>query len=123
MNAADRRTVEGILFTDEYQLTMGQLYFRLGWHERTVQFDHFFRHYPDYGTHQAGYCVNAGLGWLLDWMAAARFRDEDIAYLRAQQRHDGTPLFGEDYLAWLKARWSRPSCSKPPCSTTSTTRR
>ena len=47
---------------------MAQLYFRMGLHEQPVQFDHFFRHYPDYGTHQAGYCINAGLEWLLDWM-------------------------------------------------------
>jgi nicotinate phosphoribosyltransferase len=35
-----------------------------------VQFDHFYRRYPDYDQHQAGYCVNAGLAWLLDWMRA-----------------------------------------------------
>ncbi|MCL4858297.1 MAG: nicotinate phosphoribosyltransferase, partial [Caldilineaceae bacterium] len=59
MNATQRSEMEGILFTDQYQLTMAQLYFRAGLHEHTVQFDHFFRRYPDYGSHQAGYCINA----------------------------------------------------------------
>ena len=45
----------------------------------------FFRKYPDYGAHQAGYCVNAGLEWLLDWMQNAQVRDADIDYLRSQR--------------------------------------
>ncbi len=61
MNLSDRQIAEGLLFTDEYQLTMAQLYYRMGLHEREAQFDHFFRSYPDYGAHQAGYCINAGL--------------------------------------------------------------
>lgn len=93
---------EGILFTDQYQLTMAQLYFRAGIHEQPAQFEHFFRSYPDYGQHQAGYCVNAGLGTLIEWMQRVGFRDEDIAYLRAQRTRTGRPLFGEDFLRWLK---------------------
>lgn len=102
MKEAGRRTAEGILFTDQYQLTMGQVYFRAGLHERQAQFDHFFRNYPDYGTHKAGYCINAGLEWLLDWMREAHFRDQDIDYLRAQKGRAGTPVFGDDYLQWLR---------------------
>ncbi len=93
---------EGILFTDQYQLTMAQLYFRAGIHEQPAQFEHFFRSYPDYGQHQAGYCVNAGLGTLIEWMQRVGFRDEDIAHLRAQRTRAGRPLFGEDFLRWLK---------------------
>ena len=47
-------TAEGFLFTDQYQLTMAQLYYRIGLHEKEGQFDHFFRSYPDYGLHKAG---------------------------------------------------------------------
>src|SRR5436305_383159 len=101
MKEEERRTAEGILFTDEYQLTMAQVYFRMGLHERQVQFDHFFRSYPNYGTHQAGYCIVAGLEWLLDWMEGARFREEDIAYLRAQKTRTGNALFADDFLQWL----------------------
>jgi nicotinate phosphoribosyltransferase len=99
---SERETAEGILFTDEYQLTMAQLYFRVGLHERMAQFDHFFRSYPDYGAHQAGYCINAGLEWLINWMQEARFRDMDIAYLQAQTGQEGKRIFGDDFLRWLK---------------------
>jgi nicotinate phosphoribosyltransferase len=101
LNKSDRKTAEGILFTDQYQLTMAQLYFRTGLHEKQVQFDHFFRRYPDYGVHQAGFCINAGLEWLLDWMLAVRFRPEDIDHLRGQQGRQGNPVFGDDFLSWL----------------------
>lgn len=103
MRSSERATAEGILFTDQYQLTMAQLYYRMGLHDRLAQFDHFFRRYPDYGSHQAGYCINAGLGWLLDWMREARFRDEDIAYLRGQTARTGSRIFGDDFLAWLQS--------------------
>ena len=93
---------EGILYTDMYQLTMAQLYYRQGLHERIARFDHFYRSNPDYGIHQAGYCINAGLEWLLDWMEEVRFGDEEIDYLRAQKGATGEPLFAEDFLAWLR---------------------
>ncbi len=95
-------TAEGILFTDQYQLTMAQLYFRLGLHEAIVQFEHFFRNYPDYGLHKAGYCVNAGLESLLQWMQAARFREEDIDLLRSQRSPTGRRVFEDDFLNWLR---------------------
>jgi nicotinate phosphoribosyltransferase len=103
MNDRDRRIAEGILFTDLYQLTMAQLYFRMGMHERPARFDHFFRKNPDYGQHQAGFCINAGLEWLLDWMAEARFGAAELACLRGQQGRSGRPLFADDFLDWLAA--------------------
>lgn len=102
MRSTDQKTAEGILFTDQYQLTMAQLYFRMGMYEKEAQFDHFFRHYPDYDVHRAGYCINAGLEWLLDWMQPARFRDEDIEYLKSQTGRSGDPVFGQDFLDWLQ---------------------
>lgn len=102
MNSS-RRLAEGILFTDQYQLTMAQLYFRMGLHERESQFDHFFRSYPDYGAHQAGFCVNAGLDWLIDWMQEAHFGDEEIGYLRGMTSRTGQRLFADDFLGWLRA--------------------
>jgi nicotinate phosphoribosyltransferase len=104
MNLADRHTAEGFLFTDEYQLTMAQLYFRQGVHETDAQFDHFFRRYPDYsGLHKAGYCITAGLEWLLDWLRTATVREEDLEYLRAQTGRTGRRVFAEDFLWWLRA--------------------
>lgn len=102
MKPSERDRAEGILFTDEYQLTMAQLYFRMGLHEKRAQFDHFFRSYPDYGTHQAGYCINAGLEWLLRWMESARFREDDLDCLRSQKSRTGERLFRDDFLDWLR---------------------
>jgi nicotinate phosphoribosyltransferase len=106
MGPKDQRTAEGILFTDQYQLSMAQLYFRAGLHERQAQFDHFFRRYPDYGLHEAGYCVSAGLEWLLDWMREVRFREEDLEHLRAQRNRAGGQLFGDDFLDYLRRHGS-----------------
>ncbi len=94
-------TATGILYTDEYQLTMAQVYFRTGLHQTPAQFEHFFRSYPNYGAHQAGYCINAGLEWLLDWMQSARIQPEDLDYLRGQKNRHGDRLFADDFLAWL----------------------
>jgi nicotinate phosphoribosyltransferase len=102
MEPADRTVAEGILFTDQYQLTMAQLYYRMGLHEKQAQFDHFFRSCPEYGMHQAGYCVNAGLEWLLDWMRRARVQDEDIKHLRRQTDRTGRRVFRDDFLDWFR---------------------
>ena len=102
MKRKDFETAHGILYTDQYQLSMAQLYFRVGLHEKQAQFDHFFRGYPDYGTHKAGYCINAGLEWLLDWMRQTSCRDEDIEYLRAQKGQTGERIFQDDFLDWFR---------------------
>jgi nicotinate phosphoribosyltransferase len=92
---------EGILFTDQYQLVMAQLYFKTGMHEKPARFDHFFRYYPDYGLHKAGYCINAGLEWLVDWMQNSVFGKEEIELLRSQKSSNGNQLFKDDFLKWL----------------------
>ena len=101
MKTGDRKIAEGVLFTDMYQLTMAQLYYRTGLHEKQAQFDYFFRKYPSYHDHKAGYCINAGLEWLLDWMGESRFREQDIEHLRTQKSRSGKSLFDEDFLNWL----------------------
>jgi len=102
MDSSNRELTEGILYTDMYQLTMAQLYFRVNMQDRLVQFDHFFREYPDYGSHKAGYCVNAGLEWLLDWMRATSFSREEYEYLRHLTTRTGRRLFADDFLDWLE---------------------
>jgi nicotinate phosphoribosyltransferase len=96
-----RDIAEGILFTDHYQLTMAQLYHRFGLHTRLAQFEHFFRSYPDYGLHQAGYCITAGLGPLLDWMESVSFGPSELDALRQIRSTGGVQVFTEDFLAWL----------------------
>ena len=99
MDGPDR--LGGILGTDQYQLAMAQLYWREGLAERPAQFDYYFRRYPDYGTHQAGYCIAAGMGWLVDWMETVRFEQPDIDLLAAQRTAAGERRFAPDFLDWL----------------------
>ncbi len=98
----DQQITEGALFTDHYQILMAQLYFKNDLHEKNVQFDHFFRNYPDYGSHKAGYCVNAGLEWLMDWFENTRFGEAEIEILKSHKNLNGERLFQDDFLKWLK---------------------
>ena len=101
MKRAHRQLSEGVLLTDQYQLTMAQLYFRQGLHRMPVQFEYFYRKNPSYGSHQAGYTILAGTGSLLEWMTEERFSEREIACLRGQTGRGGTRLFHEDFLDWL----------------------
>jgi nicotinate phosphoribosyltransferase len=102
MDVTQHNLTSGALFTDQYQLTMAQLYFKLQLHNKKAQFDHFFREYPDYGLHKAGYCINAGMDWLLDWMREFHFTDTEIACLKSQKNPSGTDVFEADFLEWLQ---------------------
>lgn len=104
MTPQSGRIRDGVLFTDQYQLTMAQLYFRRNLHERPAQFDYYFRRYPDYGRHQAGYAVFAGLDPLLEWMEQVRFTATDLALLEGQRSSLGKRRFDDDFLEWLGAK-------------------
>jgi nicotinate phosphoribosyltransferase len=101
MNASKSDLTEGFLFTDQYQLSMAQLYWKQGLADTTAQFDYFFRQYPDYGEHQAGYAITAGLGWLLDWLEETRVTNLEIEALRSQTTATGHQRFDDGFLAWL----------------------
>ncbi|MFW6414096.1 MAG: nicotinate phosphoribosyltransferase [Verrucomicrobiota bacterium] len=101
MNEEAKNLMEGFLFTDQYQLTMAQLYHKLGYHEEIVQFEYFFRDYPDYGNHQAGYCINAGLEWLVQWMLKTCITRKDIATLKGHTDDAGRRIFSDEFLDWL----------------------
>jgi nicotinate phosphoribosyltransferase len=83
------RLAGGILFTDFYQITMAQLYYRTGLYKKSARFDYSFRHYPDYGEHRAGYCIHAGLETFLEWMKRSRFGEEESRCFRALKRRTG----------------------------------
>src|SRR4030042_1587024 len=78
------------LFTDLYELTMAQAYFKKGMDE-TGHFEAFVRHLPEHW----GFFVMAGLPEVEDYLREFRFADEDIEYLRS------TRLFQDDFLAYL----------------------
>ena len=78
------------LFSDLYQLTMGQAY----WHSGTTAeatFSLFFRKYPP----DRGYFVFAGLTDALEYLENLRFSDDDIAFLRS------TRIFRDNFLGYL----------------------
>jgi nicotinate phosphoribosyltransferase len=93
----------GPLFTDLYELVMAQIYWREGIADQPAQFDHFFRRNPDYGTHQAGFCVTAGLGPFRGWLRGLRFGPDEVAALGALRDSAGNSMFAGDFLAWLAA--------------------
>jgi len=67
-------------YTDQYELTMAQVYFLKGRVKDRAVFDYFFRKLPFEG----GYAVFAGLEDLLDVLEELHFDGDDIAYLREQ---------------------------------------
>ncbi|MGB3734808.1 MAG: nicotinate phosphoribosyltransferase [Ilumatobacter sp.] len=93
----------GPLFTDMYELAMAQVYVSQGISERQAQFDYFFRSAPDYGTHQAGFCVSAGLGPFLDWLGSLAITSDHTDALAAMTSPAGTPVFSAEFLDWLGA--------------------
>lgn len=79
-------------YTDQYQLTMAQVYFMKGQHEQTAVFDYFFRKLPFKG----GYAVFAGLEDLITVLENLHFDDADIQFMR-------TNGFHPDFLEYMKS--------------------
>ena len=79
------------LFTDFYELTMAQGYWKKSMNQEVV-FDMFFRKQPWAG----GFSVLAGNETLLDAITQFHFSSNDIDYLASQK------LFDDDFLAYLK---------------------
>lgn len=79
-------------YTDQYQLTMAQVYFMKGQHEQTAVFDYFFRKLPFNG----GYAVFAGLEDLITVLENLYFDDGDIQFMRAKGFHP-------DFLEYMKS--------------------
>lgn len=82
---------QAALYTDKYELTMAEAYFNENVHEAPACFDYSFRSNPFDG----GFVVFAGLQDVLDILAALRFDEQDIAFLR----EDG---FSDAFLSYLK---------------------
>ncbi len=85
------------LLTDLYQLTMASAYMAAGKADTEAVFHLYFRDNPFAG----GYTVAAGLETALEYLAAWRLDEGDLAYLATLTGNDGTPLFTPDALAAL----------------------
>jgi len=92
MKARDTTFEFSPLYTDLYQIAMGQAYFLDGTSEKPAIFDYFFRTIPFSG----GYVIFAGLDPLLQALESLRFEAEDLEYLRRLGFHP-------DYLEYLKS--------------------
>lgn len=86
------RASTSALFTDFYELTMAQGYWKHGTYGQEAVFDYFFRRHP----FQGGFSVFAGLEPLLDALEGFRFGQEDLAYLESLKCFEKGFL---DYLA------------------------
>jgi len=84
-------SVKSALFTDFYELTMAQGYWKENMNQ-TVVFDMFFRKNPFNG----GFSILAGTETLIDALTSFHFSEEDIDYLRDQK------IFEEGFLDFLK---------------------
>lgn len=80
------------LVMDFYELTMSQVYFETGRKDQVVTFDMFYRRNPDNG----GFAIFAGLEQLIGYIQNLAFSDEDIEYLRQQNK------FSEEFLDYLR---------------------
>lgn len=78
-------------YTDQYQLTMSQVYFLKGQKDHRAVFDYFFRKLPFGG----GYAVFAGLEDILDILEHLRFEDKDLEFLRKNGLNN-------DFINYLK---------------------
>ncbi len=87
----DDFTIKSALFTDFYELTMAQGYWKKDMNQMVV-FDMFFRKNPFNG----GFSVLAGNETLLDIITSFSFSSSDIEYLREQK------IFEEGFLNYLK---------------------
>ena len=136
------KTANGINLTmlcDYYELTMGNGYWKAGMTDRITYFDVFFRSIPDSG----GFAIAAGLEQIVDYVRNLHFTEEDLAYLRGRGMFDegfleylknfrfhgdiwavpeGTPIFRASRSSRSAPRPSRPSCWRPTCCWSLTTR-
>ncbi|MBC9794588.1 nicotinate phosphoribosyltransferase [Sinomicrobium weinanense] len=70
-------TFNTALYTDLYQLAMGQAYYLKGKHQVEASFDYFYRKAPFDG----GYVLFCGLEDALEWLEQVSFSEEDLDYL------------------------------------------
>jgi len=86
------------LLTDLYQLTMAYGYWRAGKSGDEAAFHLIFRENPFDG----GYTIAAGLETAIGYLDRLRFDESDLDYVRSLTGNDGKPLFGGDFIDFLR---------------------
>lgn len=87
-----------LLFTDLYQLTMAQGYWKAGMADDEAVFHLVFRRSPFEG----GFAVAAGLADAIDFLTRLQPTKDDLAYLASFRGNDDKPLFDPGFLDELK---------------------
>ena len=91
--------IHGALETDLYQLTMAAGYFHRGMSGLTATCELFIRRLPE----TRRFLVGMGIDAALDWLAAVRFQEADIAFLRELPAlRDAMTVSFCDYLAKVR---------------------
>lgn len=86
------------LLTDFYQLTMAYGYWKAGIHEREAVYHLTFRRHP----FQGGFTIAAGLENVIDFISQFHYDERDLSYLASLKGKDGSPLFSQDFLSYLR---------------------
>lgn len=86
------------LLTDLYQLTMAFAHWKTGSYRKEAVFHLYFRNNPYAG----GFTVACGLSRAKEFLQDFRFVEEDLDYLRTLAGQDGSPLFEEGFLDYLR---------------------
>ncbi len=88
------------LFCDLYHLTMAQAWFMDGKAEDHKVSEAFFRKCPFGGS----YLMAAGLGEFMQWLERWRFSADDIDSLRNDRNEDGSRMFNDEFLSFLRGQ-------------------
>jgi nicotinate phosphoribosyltransferase len=86
------------LLTDLYQLTMAYAHWKTGSYRKEAVFHLYFRNNPFGG----GFTVACGLARAKEFLTDFRFVDDDLDYLRTLTGQDGSRLFDEGFLDYLR---------------------
>lgn len=81
------------MLLDFYELTMANGYYEMGYLDKIVYFDLFFRRVPDGG----GYVIAAGLEQIINYILSLKFTEKDISFLKAKG------IFSDDFLKYLES--------------------
>lgn len=87
-----------MLLTDLYEVTMAYAYWKSGSHEKEAVFNLSFRKNP----FQGGFAVFCGLPKVIEYLNNLKFHADDLEYLGTLKANDGTKLFDQEFLAYLK---------------------
>lgn len=86
------------LLTDLYQLTMAHAHWKTGSYRKEAVFHLYFRNNPFGG----GFTVACGLARAKEFISDFRFGDEDLAYLKTLVGQDGSRLFEDGFIDYLR---------------------